>query len=132
MIADHGGFLVIDGHHNRVLPVTFATEVVTLGDVVRTGLESGARTTWVSLAGPVPHVPESGRSPPTGRPGSRWPGSSYSTLTAARLMVPGRDVPGQVRVPVAGVQHIHRHHREQLPSTPTVAAWTATSGAESH
>jgi len=32
-------------------------------------------------------------------------------LAAQRLMIAGRDLPGQIRLPVPGVQHMHRHHR---------------------
>lgn len=59
-----GGFLVTDGHHNRVLHVTTrgaVTEVLALGNVVPTGLETVGRTVLLALAGPVPHLPEDGR-----------------------------------------------------------------------
>jgi hypothetical protein len=64
MIPDHGGFLVTDGHHNRVLRVTLdgqVSEVVAFDDLVPTGLESQGGTTWVTQAGPVPHRPDTGR-----------------------------------------------------------------------
>lgn len=64
MTADHGGFLVTDGHHNRVLRVTLdgqISEVVAFGDFVPTGLESQGGTTWITQAGPVPHLPDTGR-----------------------------------------------------------------------
>ena len=59
-----GGFLVTDGHHNRVLQVTVEgaiTEVATFTNVVPTGLEVQGGRVWVAQAGPVPHVAESGR-----------------------------------------------------------------------
>ncbi|WP_251152480.1 ScyD/ScyE family protein [Cellulosimicrobium sp. Marseille-Q4280] len=59
-----GGFLVTDGHHNRVLRVTTrgeVTEVLALGNVVPTGLETVGRTVLLAQAGPVPHLPEDGR-----------------------------------------------------------------------
>ncbi|GAB3202307.1 hypothetical protein GCM10027261_39760 [Geodermatophilus arenarius] len=62
--AVHGGFLVTDGHHNRVLHVTSdggITEVLTLGNVVPTGLAAHGRSVLVALAGPVPHEPATGR-----------------------------------------------------------------------
>lgn len=58
------GFLVTDGHHNRVLYVTTdgsVAEVLTLGNVVPTGLEHIGRTVLVALAGPVPHLPADGK-----------------------------------------------------------------------
>jgi sugar lactone lactonase YvrE len=59
-----GGFLVTDGHHNRLLQVTLEgaiTEVATFANVVPTGLEVQGGRVWVAQAGPVPHVPETGR-----------------------------------------------------------------------
>ncbi|MGF0115287.1 hypothetical protein ACQFYA_03025 [Promicromonospora sp. Marseille-Q5078] len=59
-----GAFLVTDGHHNRVLRVTprgAITEVLTLGNVVPTGLEKAGRTVLVAQAGPVPHLPQDGK-----------------------------------------------------------------------
>ncbi|MFL6100294.1 MAG: ScyD/ScyE family protein [Actinomycetales bacterium] len=58
------GFLVTDGHHNRVLHVTLdggITEVATYGDVVPTGLAMRGGNVYVAQAGPVPHLPENGR-----------------------------------------------------------------------
>ena len=59
-----GGFLVTDGHHNRVLHVTFGghvTEVITFGNIVPTGLELLGPFVLMAQAGPVPHLPENGR-----------------------------------------------------------------------
>jgi hypothetical protein len=59
-----GGFLVTDGHHNRVLHVTRGgaiSEVAALGNVVPTGLETRGDTVYVAEAGPVPHLPQDGR-----------------------------------------------------------------------
>jgi sugar lactone lactonase YvrE len=60
-----GGFLVTDGHHNRVLQVTLKgkiAEVIGFGNVVPTGLEtSGNKKIYVAQAGPVPHSPEDGK-----------------------------------------------------------------------
>jgi hypothetical protein len=58
-----GGFLVTDGHHNRVLGVDLdgeVREVLTLPNVVPTGLDVARRTVYLALAGPVPHEPEDG------------------------------------------------------------------------
>jgi hypothetical protein len=59
-----GGFLVTDGHHNRVLRVTRDGEVSELrafGNIVPTGLEVRGRTIYMAEAGPVPHLPENGK-----------------------------------------------------------------------
>ena len=59
-----GGFIVTDGHHNRVLQVTLdgaVTELVTLTDVVPTGLAVRGNTIYFTEAGPIPHLPENGK-----------------------------------------------------------------------
>lgn len=58
------GFIVTDGHHNRVLYVTLAgdiTEVIAFGDVVPTGLAVKGNTIYVTEAGPIPHLPENSK-----------------------------------------------------------------------
>jgi hypothetical protein len=62
--AYRGGFLVTDGHHNRVLRVTRDGQVSVLrafGNIVPTGLEVRGRTIYMAEAGPVPHLPEDGK-----------------------------------------------------------------------
>jgi hypothetical protein len=59
-----GGFLVTDGHHNRVLFATLdgaVHEVVQLPNVVPTGLDVRKGKVYLALAGPSPHRPEDGR-----------------------------------------------------------------------
>jgi hypothetical protein len=59
-----GGFLVTDGHHNRVLRVTLdgeITELIAFDNVVPTGLAVSGNTVYMAEAGPVPHSPEAGR-----------------------------------------------------------------------
>jgi len=59
-----GGFLVTDGHHNRVLWVSqhgSIREVATFENVVPTGLETIAGFVFVTQMGPIPHVPENGK-----------------------------------------------------------------------
>jgi hypothetical protein len=61
----HDGFLITDGHHNRVLRVSLngdIREVLTLENVVPTGLERSGHKVYLSEAGPVPHVPETGKA----------------------------------------------------------------------
>jgi hypothetical protein len=62
--AYRGGFLVTDGHHNRVLRVTRDGQISVLrafGNIVPTGLEVRGRTIYMAEAGPVPHLPEDGK-----------------------------------------------------------------------
>lgn len=59
-----GGFLVTDGHHNRVLRVASGgdiTEVIQFGNIVPTGLAVSRRTVYLAEAGPVPHNPADGK-----------------------------------------------------------------------
>jgi sugar lactone lactonase YvrE len=59
-----GGFLVTDGHHNRVLRVTRdgeVTELIAFDNVVPTGLAASGNTVYMAEAGPVPHEPEDGK-----------------------------------------------------------------------
>jgi hypothetical protein len=59
-----GGFLVADGHHNRVLFVTLdgvISEVRTFGNIVPTGLAVWGNTIYLTHAGPIPHNPEDGK-----------------------------------------------------------------------
>ncbi|WP_411699581.1 ScyD/ScyE family protein [Conyzicola sp.] len=62
--ATRSGFLVTDGHHNRVLKVSRSgeiSELATFGNTVPTGLAVDGRTVYMAEAGPVPHLPETGR-----------------------------------------------------------------------
>ena len=73
--AYRGGFLVTDGHHNRVLRVTRDGHITVLqafGNIVPTGLEVRGRTIYMAEAGPVPHLPENGKVVAF-RPGSTTP-----------------------------------------------------------
>jgi len=59
-----GGFLVTDGHLNRVLRVTLDGEVAVLiafDDIVPTGLAVSGNTVYMAEAGPVPHLPQNGK-----------------------------------------------------------------------
>ena len=59
-----GGFLVTDGHLNRVLQVTTSGGVSVFnafGDVVPTGLAVSGNTVYMAEAGPVPHLPQNGK-----------------------------------------------------------------------
>lgn len=59
-----GGFLVSDGHHNRVLRVTLdgeITEVIAFTDIVPTGLAVWGNSIYLAQAGPIPHLPQNGK-----------------------------------------------------------------------
>ncbi len=59
-----GGFLVTDGHLNRVYRVTLDGEVsvfIAFDDIVPTGLAVSGDTIYMAEAGPVPHLPETGK-----------------------------------------------------------------------
>ena len=75
-----GGFLVTDGHHNRVYRVTLdgkVSELIAFGDIVPTGLAVRGRTIYLAQAGPVPHLPENGKVVRFG------PGSTTATQVAS-------------------------------------------------
>lgn len=60
----HHGFLVTDGHHNRLLYASMdgeITQVAQFGNVVPTGLEVQRRGVYIAEAGPIPHDPSTGR-----------------------------------------------------------------------
>jgi len=59
-----GGFLVTDGHHNRVLQVGLdgsVNELIAFGDIVPTGLAVWGNGIYMAEAGPVPHLPATGK-----------------------------------------------------------------------
>ena len=59
-----GGFLVTDGHHNRVYRVTLdgtVTQLIAFANIVPTGLAVRGGTIYMAEAGPVPHLPEKGK-----------------------------------------------------------------------
>jgi hypothetical protein len=81
-----GGFLVTDGHHNRVLRVSrdgTISELIAFGDVVPTGIALAGDRILLAEAGPVPHMPQDGKVV-SFQPGS----STVKTVAAgARLAV---------------------------------------------
>jgi len=59
-----GGFLVTDGHHNRLLHVTRDGAVSVLrafGNIVPTGLAVSGNRVYMAEAGAVPHLPQDGK-----------------------------------------------------------------------
>lgn len=62
--AFRGGFLVSDGHHNRVLSVSLDGDISVFkafGNIVPTGLEVQGKTVYMARAGEITHEPEEGR-----------------------------------------------------------------------
>jgi len=62
--AFRGGFLVTDGHHNRVLWVDHdgaITELIAFDNIVPTGMSIVGESIYVAQAGPIPHEPENGK-----------------------------------------------------------------------
>jgi hypothetical protein len=59
-----GGFLVTDGHHNRVLRVSrrgVISELIGFDNIVPTGMAVSGHKVYMSEAGPIPHLPETGK-----------------------------------------------------------------------
>lgn len=62
--AVEGGFLVTDGHHNRLLFVTLAGDISQMAqfeNVVPTGIEVDRKKIYLTEAGPIPYNPEDGK-----------------------------------------------------------------------
>jgi hypothetical protein len=90
-----GGFLVTDGHLNRVLQVTLDGEVTVLiafDNIVPTGLEVRGNTVYMAEAGPVPHLPQDGKvvSFESGSP------TATEVASGARLLVDVEFGPGHL------------------------------------
>jgi hypothetical protein len=84
-----GGFLVTDGHHNRVLRVTLDGQVSAMIDfdnIVPTGLEVSGKTILMTEAGPNPHLPENGKVIAFG-PEASSPDDTSQVASGAPLLV---------------------------------------------
>jgi len=84
--TSRGGFLVTDGHHNRVLRVTRdgdVTELIAFGNIVPTGLAVRGNTVYMAEAGPTPHLPQDGKVVSFG---SKSP-TATEVASGARLLV---------------------------------------------
>lgn len=120
-----GGFLVTDGHHNRVLRVTLdgkVTEIMTFGNVAPTGLAVSGNSIYVAQAGPAPHEPEDGKVV------TFRAGSSSGTLVAAGapLLV---DVEfGRGRTLFALAQGSWRGEFEGAPALPNTGSLVQVEG----
>src|SRR5947209_9704151 len=82
----HGGFLVTDGHLNRVLQVSLdgaISVLISFGDIVPTGLAVSGHTVYMAEAGPVPHRPQDGKVVTFGQTSS----TAKSMASGASLLV---------------------------------------------
>jgi hypothetical protein len=78
--AFRGGFLVTDGHLNRMLRVTLDGDISVVrafDNIVPVGLETWGNRIYMAEAGPLPHLP------PDGKIVSFTPRSSTTTVVAA-------------------------------------------------
>jgi hypothetical protein len=81
-----GGFLVTDGHHNRVLRVGLdgaIDELIAFDNIVPTGLETFGPAVLMARAGPIPHLPEDGKVVAFGP----WSQSAIDIASGASLLV---------------------------------------------
>jgi len=81
-----GGFLVTDGHLNRVLRVTLdgeVTEFIAFDNIVPTGLAVSGNTVYMAQAGPIPHLPQDGKVVSFGPP----PPTATEVASGAPLLV---------------------------------------------
>ena len=79
------GFLVTDGHHNRLLFADLegeVSEVAQFGNIVPTGLQVDRAKIYMAEAGPIPHDPATGRVVALGakHPVERVVASGYSLI----------------------------------------------------
>lgn len=89
------GFVVTDGHHNRLYQVSLdgrVTQLLQLPDIVPTGLAIVGHTLFLAEAGPVPHLPQDGHVVAFGLPAPTPPGSPVAG--GAPLLVDVEPGPG--------------------------------------
>jgi hypothetical protein len=80
------GFLVTDGHHNRVLHVGLdgaIDELITFDNIVPTGLDTLGPVVLMAEAGPIPHLPEDGKVVAFGP----WAPTAFDIAGGASLLV---------------------------------------------
>ena len=120
-----GGFLVTDGHHNRVLRVTRdgeITELIAFGNIVPTGLAVSGNTIYLAQAGPIPHVPE------TGKVVTFEPGSSAATEVASGIRLAVDVEFGRGRTLFALSQGFWDGPFEGAPAEPNTGALVRVNG----
>jgi hypothetical protein len=112
-----GGFLVTDGHHNRVLGVSLSGRIVQLkqfDNIVPTGLELSGTTVYMAEAGPIPHHPADGKVIAIGlrNPTIHTVASGFSLLTDVEVgpcrgvyALSQGDSPGEVAAGSPALRH---------------------------
>jgi hypothetical protein len=120
-----GGFLVTDGHHNRVLRVGrdgTVSELITFGNIVPTGLALSGNRIYMAEAGPVPHLPQDGKVVAFGPESS----TAKEIASGARLLV---DVEfGLGHTLYALSQGIHTSGIEGGPADPNTGSLVKVNG----
>ena len=114
-----GGFLVTDGHHNRVLWVSRdgeITELIEFGDVVPTGLAVWGNSIYLAQAGPIPHLPQ------TGKVVTFQPGQTTATEVASGIRLAVDVEFGRGRTLFALSQGLWEGPFEGAPATPNTGA----------
>jgi len=114
-----GGFLVTDGHHNRVLRVKLDGSIwerIAFDDIVPTGMAVKGKTVYLAEAGPVPHLPGNGKIV-TFRPGQP---AATDVASGAPLLV---DVEfGSGRLFALSQGHFTPGNPEGSPADPNTGA----------
>jgi hypothetical protein len=120
-----GGFLVTDGHHNRVLWVTLdgeSSELIAFGNIVPTGLAVSGNTVYMAEAGPVPHLPQDGKVVAFG------PKSPTATEVASGARLPVDVEFGRGRKLYALSQGYHSGGPAGSPAEPDTGALVEVNG----
>ena len=120
-----GGFLVTDGHHNRVLYVTRdgeITEVIAFPDIVPTGLAVRGNSIYLAQAGPIPHLPQNGKVVTFGL------GSSTATEVASGIRLAVDVEFGRGRTLFALSQGFWDGPFEGAPANPNTGALMRVNG----
>jgi sugar lactone lactonase YvrE len=119
------GFLVTDGHHNRVYRVSLdgtVREVITFDNIVPTGLEILDGRVYVAQAGPVPHLPRDGKI-------VKWRRGSNAVTevaTGGRLLVDVESRAGHLFGLSQG--HFTPGHPEGSPADPSTGRLLKVAG----
>jgi hypothetical protein len=115
-----GGFLVTDGHHNRVLHVTRRGRVSVFkafGNIVPTGLELFGPIVLMGQAGPLPHLPKDGKIVAFG-PG----GSKAITLGSGAPLIVDVEFGDGLRLYALSQGHFTPGNPEGSPADPNTGA----------
>jgi hypothetical protein len=134
-----GGFLITDGHYNRVLRVTLDGEVIVLmafDDIVPTGLAVSGNTVYMAEAGPIPHRPQDGKvvafGPKSPTATEVAPLALRSSLTwnlaAVAVSTPSRRATFRVLLRVLRRCQTLAHSWRSTETVPSPSSWTIWTG----